>query len=167
MNKTNKSVRKKINTDKHDAALVLRRFRVIFNAVRTHFRLVEKEVGLGGAQVWALSIIAAQPGIGTGGVAEAMDIHQTTASNLVKVLLKKKLIKTTKSESDGRAVCLELLPAGSAVLANMRGPFEGVLPVALRSLKNGTLKRLHDDLGELIEVLNADEDAHAIPLANL
>ena len=150
-----------------DAALVLRQFRVIFNAVRTHFRLLEKEIGLGGAQVWALSIISSQPGIGVGAVADAMDIHQTTASNLVKVLMKAKLIRATKSETDGRAVHLDALPAGMALLKKIQGPFEGVLPVALRSLERGTLKRLHADLGDLINVLNADQAAHGIPLADL
>ena len=32
---------------------VLRKFRRVFNTVRTHFQLVEKKVGVGGAQVWA------------------------------------------------------------------------------------------------------------------
>jgi len=50
-------------------AKVLRRFRVVFNAVRTHFRQIEKQVGLGGAQVWALSLIKDHPGIGMGGIA--------------------------------------------------------------------------------------------------
>ena len=48
------------------AARVLRQFRQVFNAVKTHFRQVEKTVGLGGAQVWALSVIRDIPGIGIG-----------------------------------------------------------------------------------------------------
>jgi hypothetical protein len=35
------------------AARVLRRFRMVFNAVKTHFQQVEKQAGIGGAQVWA------------------------------------------------------------------------------------------------------------------
>lgn len=48
------------------ARQVLRQFRVIFNAVKVHFRQVERESGLGGAQVWALSVVAESPGIGVG-----------------------------------------------------------------------------------------------------
>ncbi|MBN8511136.1 MAG: MarR family transcriptional regulator, partial [Burkholderiales bacterium] len=66
---------------------VLRRFRVVFNAVKTHFRQVEKRAGVGGAQVWALSIVAARPGVGVGALARAMDIRQATASNLVRSLV--------------------------------------------------------------------------------
>lgn len=49
------------------AAQVLRRFRLVFNAVKSHFQQVEKQAGIGGAQIWALSVIAAAPDIGIGG----------------------------------------------------------------------------------------------------
>jgi DNA-binding MarR family transcriptional regulator len=148
-------------------AKVLRRFRVVFNAVRTHFRQMEKQVGLGGAQVWALSVIKAHPGIGMGGVAADMDIHQSTASNLIKTLLGKELISLEKSPDDKRNVRLKILPAGTRVLKKVSGPFEGVLPMALGSLSEQTLQRLNEDLGQLIEVLNVDEAAEETPLANI
>ena len=150
-----------------DAAQVLRRFRVVFNAVRTHFRQVEKESGLGGAQVWALSLIRNQPGMGVGDVAKRMDTHQSTASNLVKLLVKKQLVTMTKSLEDKRVVELRITPAGLAVLAQIPGPFEGVLPGALGQLDASTLARLNRDLGQLIGALHADESAGHIPLAQL
>jgi DNA-binding MarR family transcriptional regulator len=148
-------------------AKVLRRFRVVFNAIRTHFRQMEKQVGLGGAQVWALSVIKANPGIGMGEVAANMDIHQSTASNLVKALLRKELITLEKAPEDRRNVRLKILPAGSRLLKKVTGPFEGVLPMALSSLSGETLLRLDEDLGQLISLLNADEAAEEMPLANL
>ena len=60
------------------ATRVLRQFRLVFNTVKTHFQQVEKQAGLGGAQVWALSVIQARPGIGVTGLAAAMDVHQTS-----------------------------------------------------------------------------------------
>lgn len=140
---------------------------MVFNAVRTHFRQMEKQVGLGGAQVWALSVIKANPGIGLGDVAINMEIHQSTASNLIKTLLAKELISLEKLPSDRRNVRLKILPAGSRLLKKVSGPFEGVLPEALSSLDPGTLQRLDEDLGALIEILHADEAAAEIPLANL
>lgn len=146
---------------------VLRRFRVVFNAVRTHFRQMEKQVGLGGAQVWALSVIKANPGIGMGEVASNMEVHQSTASNLIKTLLRKELITLEKAPDDRRNVRLKILPAGSRLLRKVPGPFEGVLPEALSSLSEDTLLRLDADLGQLIDVLNADEAAEETPLAHL
>lgn len=150
-----------------NAAQVLRRFRVVFNAVRTHFQQVEKQVGLGGAQVWALSVVRDHPGIGMGGIAKAMDIHQSTASNLIKTLLRREMISMAKAAQDRRNVQLQILPAGLAVLAQVTGPFEGVLPMALGKLPQQTLQRLDQDLGSLIQLLQADEQAGGIPLAEL
>jgi len=150
-----------------DATQVLRRFRVVFNAIRSHFRQVESQSGLGGAQVWALSLISAQPGMGVGDVAKAMDTHQSTASNLVKVLLRKQLVVMNKSALDKRVAELHISAAGQTLLAGIPGPFEGVLPGALAQLDAHTLARLHGDLGLLIDALHADESAGSIPLAHL
>lgn len=124
-------------------------------------------MGLGGAQVWALSVIKANPGIGMGGVASSMDIHQSTASNLIKKLLHKELIRMDKASDDRRNVQLKILPAGTRLLKKVPGPFEGVLPQALSNLSAQTLQRMDEDLGQLIGLLHADETAQEIPLANL
>ena len=153
----------------HDlaAAGVLRQFRQIFNAVKTHFQQVEKRVGLGGAQVWALSVIRDTPDIGMGSLARTMNIHQSTASNLVKVLVERGLVSATRHSTDRRAVMLRLLPSATRILKRSPGPFAGVLPEALASLDQKTLLRLEADLKKLIGELHADARAGKIPLAEL
>lgn len=146
------------------AARVLRRFRVVFNAVRTHFQQVEKTTGVGGTQLWALSVIADNPGIGVSGLADALDVHQSTASNLVRVLAGRSLVTVSRSGPDRRAVQLQLLAAGRAVLRRAPGPFSGVLSEALASLDAETLARIDDDLGLLITRLHADQDDARRPL---
>ncbi|HJV59820.1 MAG TPA: MarR family winged helix-turn-helix transcriptional regulator [Albitalea sp.] len=146
---------------------VLRQFRQVFNAVKTHFQQVEKRVGLGGAQVWALSVIRDTPAIGAGGLADAMNIHQSTASNLIRALSEQGYIVASKDDADRRAVQLRLSPAGARVLKRSPGPFAGVLPDALASLDDKTLKRLEADLGRLIERLEVDEAAGGVPLADI
>ena len=146
---------------------VLRRFRSVFNAVKTHFQQVEKQAGVGGAQLWALSVIHAQPDIGVGGLAQAMDIHQTTASNLVKALVNAELVLAARDGADRRAARLRLTPRGVRVLKKAPGPFTGVLPEALAALDEQTLARLDQDLGTLLQRLKADEHAAGIPLAQM
>ncbi len=146
------------------AARVLRRFRIVFNSVKTHFREIEKKAGLAGAQVWALSVIEAAPGIGVTALAQAMDIHQSTASNLVKPLVEQGLLQVERSAVDGRSRALRLTPAGLRVLRKVPGPFMGVLPQALAGLDRATLARLDRDLGALIEALGVDTRASQIPL---
>ncbi len=149
------------------ASRVLRQFRQVFNAVKTHFQQVEKTAGIGGAQLWALSVIQAQPGIGVKGLAQAMDIHQTTASNLGKALIRGELASAERKGSDRRALELRVLAAGSAVLRKAPGPFAGILPQALNRLDSATLDFLERDLAILIRELNAHAAAGKIPLAPL
>ncbi|HJU99924.1 MAG TPA: MarR family winged helix-turn-helix transcriptional regulator [Burkholderiaceae bacterium] len=154
-------------TEVAPAAAVLRQFRIIFNAVKTHFRQVEKTAGIGGAQVWALSVIQQRPGIGVSELGRALDVHQSTASNLVKVLIERGLARAVKAEQDRRAVGLFLSEAGQQVLDHAPAPFSGVLPDALAGLDPATLARLEQDLGTLITALAADEASATTPLADL
>ncbi len=147
------------------AARVLRRFRLVFNAVKTHFREVEKKAGVAGSQVWALSVIQASPGLSVTDVARAMDVHQSTASNLVKTLVAQKLVSAQKSDTaDRRTVQLRIMPAGAKVLRRAPGPYAGVLPAALGNLDRKTLARLDKDLQKLISELDVDERGAGIPL---
>lgn len=146
---------------------VLRQFRVVFNAVRTHFQQMERQVGLGGALVWALHIIGEHEGIGVNALAQHMDVHQSTASNLLRTLTQRGLVQAGKDPQDRRSSRLRLTPAGQELLLKVPGPFSGVLPAALAQLPQNTLVQLNADLASVIAVLGADESAGTIPLANL
>lgn len=152
-----------------EAAVVLRQFRVVFNTVRSHFQQIERQSGLGGAQLWTLSILAQRPGIGIGELAEAMDVHQSTASNLVRVLVRKGLAVSSRDLEDRRAVNLVVSEAGQQVLAAAPGPFAGVLPDALARLDPVTLGKLSAGLAVLITSLDVDvtDAAAKTPLANM
>jgi DNA-binding MarR family transcriptional regulator len=147
------------------AARVLRRFRLVFNAVKSHFRAVETKAGISGAQLWALSVIHARPGIGVGELARALDIHQSTASNLLRALIDKGLVAAERGGEDRRAVQLKATARAARVLAKAPGPFSGVLPEALGRLDQRTLARLDRDLALLIEELGVDDRAAGIPLS--
>jgi DNA-binding MarR family transcriptional regulator len=146
---------------------VLGHFRQIFNAVKTHLQGLERSAGIGGAQLWALSVIHDRPGIGVNDLASALGIRQSTASNLVKVLVQKRLAAATRSAADRRSVRLEVLAAGRTLLRRTPGPYHGVLPDALASLDPRRLARLERELAGLIEALGEDERAARTPLAQI
>lgn len=150
-----------------DAAQVLRQFRQVLNAVKTHFQQVEKKAGLGGAQVWALALVQQHPGIGVGELARAMDINPSTASNLVRLLTERGMVEGRREGVDRRAVQLHIRAAGSRALGRAPGPFSGVLPEALKAMDAASLRRLRKDLGTLIVMLGADEEAARIPLGEM
>jgi DNA-binding MarR family transcriptional regulator len=135
---------------------VLRRFRVIFNAVKRHFRVVEQKAGISGAHVWALSEVAARPGVAISDLARAMHVHQSTASNLVRMLMAAGLVSSERAGEDRRVVQLAVTPQGRKVLAKTPPPLTGLLPDALGRLDGTTLARMERDLGSLIAQLGAD-----------
>jgi DNA-binding MarR family transcriptional regulator len=140
---------------------------MVFNAVKTHFQQVEKAAGIGGAQLWAISVIDHEPDIRVGGLAQAMDIHQTTASNLVKGLVHSGYVEASRDLADRRSNRLRLTPEGKKILKKAPGPFSGVLPQALTALDKESLDRLDEDLGKLLAILSTDERAARIPLAQM
>lgn len=158
--------RKTVKVRDDPAARVLRRFRTVFNAVRNHFRNVETSVGISGAQVWALSEVAANPGMGVGQLAGKMDIHQSTASNLVRALLEAGLVVSEKGEVDRRAVHLRATARGMKALAKAPAPLTGLLPDALQRLDAATLQRLDRDLERVIRELKADPGMANLPIAS-
>ena len=151
-------------TDKVLPTKVLRQFRLVFNAVKAHFQQIENKVGIGGAQVWALSIIQEHPGIGVNDLSNAMDIHQSTTSNLVKNLVAIETIHIERNGPDKRSVQIYIKNKGLQLLKKAPDPYTGVLPHALSKLDAKILKRLDTDLDQLLKLIDHDEKNAKIPL---
>lgn len=150
------------------AHATLGKFRIIFGAIRQHFRAVEKACGVSGAQVWVLATLAEAPGLRVTELAQALSIHASTASNLLDKIEKSGLIRRERSREDQRVVRLFLTEAGQAALAAAPQPFTGVLPHALAQLPPEILERLGHDLDTVIshmEVANSRDAQH--PLSEL
>jgi DNA-binding MarR family transcriptional regulator len=137
------------------------------NSVRTHYRELKRRTGLGGAQVWALGEISAKPGISMNELADCMDVHTSTASNLVRSLKARDLVRTKPDPADRRSVALWVAPQGRAVLRRVANKPGNALAHALQETDSATLKRLRRDLRTIIETLGAGEDAAQTPLADL
>lgn len=150
------------------AAEALKKFRIIYGAVRKHSRNMERACGVGGAQIWAMALIAKTPGLGVTQLARALSIHPSTASNLLDKLERAGLIRRTRSSEDQRVVQLYLTEAGQEVLARAPQPLSGVLTHALERLPEAALRRLIEDLQAVTERLEvADESAASKPLTEL
>jgi DNA-binding MarR family transcriptional regulator len=158
------AARKKARTRAEASVFVLRKLRMVFNAIKGHFRDVEKKAGVAGSQVWALSVIRERPGVGVNELAQAMDIHQSTASNLLKPLIENGMVVAGRAQNDRRALQLKITARGHAVLKKAPAPVTGVLPDALSKLDFETLQRLDNDLAGLIAVLHADRRGAKTPL---
>jgi DNA-binding MarR family transcriptional regulator len=156
--------RKRARTKADSAMFVLRKLRLVFNTVKGHFREVEKKTGVAGAQVWAMSVVRDQPGIGVNDLARAMDIHQSTASNLIKPLIESGMLVAERAQADRRALKLRVTARGTAILRKAPSPETGLLPAALAKLDQATLMRLDEDLEGLVTLLHPDKRAAKVPL---
>ena len=151
--------------DKNLATLeALKLFRVIFKSSTRHFREIEKAVGLGGAALWALAEIAESKELTVSGLAKAMSIHQSTASNLLEKIEANGYATRTRSLSDKRVVYLSLTEKGADMLAKAPQPYRGLLPDALMRLDQDTLGRLNQNLLELVSKLGQKHEDDAFRL---
>lgn len=149
------------------AMQLLLQFRVVLKAVKSHFQQVERVTGVGGSQVWALSLVAAQPGMTVGQLADALSVRQPTASVLARHLVQQRLLESMPNPQDRRSVQLFPTAAGQLLLQRAPQPFSGVLPQALAQLDSATQKRMIQDMGALIRAMGADPGGAATPLDQL
>ena len=148
--------------------LVLQQFRVLLEAIRRHLARVEQRTGISGAQLWALSHVAASPGIKVGELAAARALHQSTASNLLRRLERLRLVSRKRARGDQRTVQLFATPRGEQVVARAPRPRIGVLQQALSDLPAKTLVRLRRDLAELVAAMKTkDLGAYGTPISDL
>ncbi len=134
---------------------VLHQFRVVFNSLKAHFQQVERAAGIGGSQVWALSILQDNPGIGVNELADALNVRQPTASIIVGKLSSSGLIDVRREGSDRRSVQLHVSAAGRMLLEESPAPHAGLLPSSLKALNPASLEQIEVLLAELISILES------------
>lgn len=146
----------------------LKKFRQIVSSAQQHFRSIEEQCGLSGAQLWMLREIAGQPGLRVSDLAKAMSLHLSTASNLLDKLAKRNLIRRERNDPDQRIVRLFLIEEGMRIVENAPQPARGVLPEALNRLPDEVLDSLNWNLKQVLdEIKGSDKDAAMKPLSDL
>jgi DNA-binding MarR family transcriptional regulator len=145
---------------------VLAQFRVLFRSVREHYLEVQRRSGVTGAQLWALAHVAGHPGTKMGELAQALAIHPSTASNLVRRLETLTLVARERKGRDQRTVQLYLTGKGAKALSRAPQPLIGVLQQALSELPSRRVEALGHQLTELIGAMRVkDFRARTIPLS--
>jgi MarR family transcriptional regulator, lower aerobic nicotinate degradation pathway regulator len=106
---------------------VINGIRRLVRAIRVFSREIEKDFGITGAQLFVLQSLGQSPGQSLGQetkdpllsineLAERSFTHQSTVSEVVARLKKKKLVVQRKSEEDLRKTFLSLSPTGKTLL---------------------------------------------------
>jgi DNA-binding MarR family transcriptional regulator len=150
------------------AMVVLRQFRLIYGSVRQHFQHIEKICGISGSQLWILQEVQKTPGVGVSELAERLSIHQSTCSQLVEKLVRRRLLRKARSSDDQRRVGLTIAKMGEKTVSSAPGPAQGLLPEALLGLSKAQLVSLERNLAKVIaELPIQDTKAAQRPLADL
>jgi DNA-binding MarR family transcriptional regulator len=160
---TGKAIKAKVATV--TPADALQKLRIVVRAAQRHSTWIEKQCGVTGAQLWLMQELYETPGLRVGELAERLAIHQTTTSNMLNGLVRRKLLVKKRDSADQRVVTLVLTKEGAAVVAKAPKPARGLLPEALRGMEQKRLRELTRGLQALLdEIGNADEGMGKQPL---
>jgi len=132
----------------------LLKFRLIINATKRHYKWIEHQTGINGALVWAMWELNVAPGLRVSELADAMAIHQSTASNLLDKLEEKGLIERDRSTDDQRVVRLFLTRSGQQLIRRVPQPARGLLQEALFRIPAASLSTLNRVLDQLLEEMH-------------
>ena len=147
---------------------VLGKFRVVFSSIKKHFREIENQCGVSGAQVWAMWEISRTPGMRVTELAKALSVHQSTMSNLLDKIEEQGMLRKERPQNDQRSVRLYLTEYGHEIIKRAPKPMSGMLPDALQKLPLETLSRLKQDMDALLSLMAVkDASAAAKPLSEI
>jgi DNA-binding MarR family transcriptional regulator len=139
----------------------LKKLRIVIRAAQRHSAWIEKQCGVSGAQLWIMQELHEMPGMRVGEIANKLAIHQTTASNLLRLLEKRGYLVKSRDPEDQRAVKLALSEQGAELLAQAPKPARGLLPEALRQLNSKQLIQLSKGLQGLLTGIGVIDEGYS------
>ena len=138
-----------------DTAAIIMGLRRIVKALHSYSREVERRFGLTGPQLWALKTLLRGEGMTIGQLAEALAVHQTSASLLLQRLVKRGLVQRSRNQHDRRSVELRLTARGRRVAAKAPEAAQGRLLHALSAAPAAEVRRLRRSVDRLVEAMEA------------
>lgn len=135
----------------------------LVRTVQTGMQNIESSHGLSGSQLMALWQISAEPGQRVSELAKALQIHPSTASNLVDKLESRGFVMRQRGGEDNRVVRLYLADAGIHLVKKVPGPMRGRMRNALQGVTPEVLAGLHRGVSELLARMDAAADGDLQP----
>jgi DNA-binding MarR family transcriptional regulator len=133
-----------------DAAEVVNSLRRLFKAIQEYSKAIFRRTGLSGPQVWALTILTAEPNLSLGDLAERLFAHPSTVSGIVDRLEERGAVRRTVDREDRRGIRLSLTPLGGRLLRRSPPPVQLGLRQALRDMPATRLRQLRLSLEQIV-----------------
>ena len=137
-------------TTGQDAAEVVSYLRRLFKAIHEYSKAVQRRSGLSSPQLWALRILAAEPDLSLGELAERMYAHPSTVSGIVDRLEERGMARRAVHGEDRRTLRLNLTRRGRAALGRSPSPVQIGLRRALQGMAPSRLRQLRRSLKEVV-----------------
>jgi DNA-binding MarR family transcriptional regulator len=129
--------------------------RRIVQALRVSSRTAEQRLGVSGAQLFVLQVLADAPAKSLNDLAARTFTHQSSVSVVVERLVRRRLVSRSRSPQDARRVTLVLTAAGRALLESAPETAQERLVSALRRLSARECRSLTRVLEKLVRAMGA------------
>ncbi len=140
-------------------AFLFNALRRLVNTLHAESRATQRTQGITAAQLFVLSELKRSPSLSIKELAERTMTHQSTASVVVRRLVRRKLVRKVRAADDARRVELTLTTEGMLLLHEAPEAFQLRLRRALEGLDGGDQRALSNALSRLIAGLGAEEVA--------
>ena len=134
-----------------EIAEVVNSLRRLFKAINEYSKRIFKRTGLSGPQVWALTVLANEPALSHGELAERLFAHRSTVTGIVDRLEAGGMVVRTTDPDDRRGIRLSLTSRGHRVLKKSPPPVQIGLRRALERLPTAQLRRLRRMLQAVVQ----------------
>ena len=138
---------------------VMDALRRVVRDLRLSARDAERSAGIGGAQLFVLQSLAAEPATSLNELAERTLTDQSSVSVVVKRLADRKLVARKASVVDARRIELSVTAAGKRLLTRCPEPTQARLVRALRRLSPPELSNLRAGLAALVREMGIEDAA--------
>jgi DNA-binding MarR family transcriptional regulator len=132
--------------------------RRIIRVLRLSSRVLEREFGIGSAQLFVLQQLARSPAASINELAERTYTHQSSVSVVVRRLVEQGLVVCRPAMEDRRRRELKLTAAGRRLVARAPAPSQARLIDALLALPDSQLRTLGRLLDQVVHAMGAADE---------
>lgn len=134
---------------------IMDNIRRVFQVMNEQSKLVERECGITGPQLWAVRIISENGALRVSDLARMMYLHPATVVGIVDRLEKRGILMRTRASDDRRVVEVSLTDSGRELAERSPEMASNKITRGLESIPREEVAVIHRGLDRLVSLLDA------------
>jgi MarR family transcriptional regulator, organic hydroperoxide resistance regulator len=122
-----REVKPRVEHDAHDPLAFLRAIWALDHALQTRSKQMLRVLGVTGPQRFVIRLIGANPNCAAGEIAEAMQVHPSTLTGVLRRLERHGLVDRVVDKADRRRALFQLTAKGKVIDAHRAGTVEAAV----------------------------------------